>query len=297
MAKSRAWVFTLNNPKPGQEDEVQENVMDSKYATYGREVGSAGTPHLQGYVYWANARALSAVRARFAGAHVEPAKGTPAQAAAYCHKEDPNPWTFGELPGAGKRSDLAAVRVLLKEKGSMREVAEVATSFQAIRGGELLLKYIEPRRTWKPTVRWYWGPTGSGKTRRACEEAGEDRWMSGRSLQWWDGYDGHTKIILDDFRGDFCPFHTLLRYLDRYECRVEVKGGSRQLLARDIWITSCSSPDKVYPGCSERVDQLLRRIDIVVELRDVSGCTTLTQPDTEVQGNNRSDVTCTPARA
>jgi len=177
---------------------------------------------------------------------------------------------MGELPtglGGGKRNDLAATRALVHATGSMRAVAAEATSFQALRGAELLLKYDEPRRDWKPLVRWYWGATGTGKTRRAMEEAGADRWVSGRSLQWWDGYDGHANVIIDDFRGDFCPFHTLLRYLDRYECRVEVKGGSRQLLARNIWITSCLPPEKAYPGCSERVDQLLRRIDETVELR------------------------------
>jgi hypothetical protein len=183
------------------------------------------------------------------------------------------------------------VRDVLKTTGSMRRVAEVATTFQALRGGEVLVKYIEPKRDWKPEVVWLWGPTGCGKTRRAFAESNaDDRWVSNSSLRWWDGYDGHSDVIIDDFRGDFAPFHTLLRILDRYEYAVEVKGGMRQLLARRIWITSCLPPDKVYPGCAERVDQLLRRIDSII-LVEASPEISLTQlTDSQVQGNTSSPV-------
>lgn len=29
------------------------------------------------------------------------------------------------------------------------------------------MKYCEPRRTWKPEVWWFFGPTNTGKTERA----------------------------------------------------------------------------------------------------------------------------------
>lgn len=81
----------------------------------------------------------------------------------------------------------------------------------------------------KPLVLWFYGPTGTGKTRRAVE-IGEEfggYWMSGQNLQWFDGYQTlETPVaIIDDFRKDFCTFHYLLRLFDRYPLNVPVKGG------------------------------------------------------------------------
>jgi len=136
-----------------------------------------------------------------------------------------------------------------------------ATSFQAIQVAKEMLKYAEVKRTWKPDVRWYHGSTGSGKTRSAVEEF-PNAWMSGRNLKWWEGYDAHPEVIIDDFRRDFCTFHELLRILDRYEYRVETKGGSRQLLAKVMIITCPWAPEVLYSTrSSEDVSQLCRRID------------------------------------
>jgi len=88
--------------------------------------------------------------------------------------------------------------------------------------------------------------------------------VSGKSLKWFDGYDAHPDIIVDDFRRDFCTFHELLRILDRYPFRVETKGGSRQLLAKNTVITCPWKPDIIYQSRSqEDIGQLLRRIDEV----------------------------------
>ena len=92
----------------------------------------------------------------------------------------------------------------------------------------------------------------------------EDRWTCGDSLKWWDGYDGHTDIILDDFRGDYCKFAYLLKILDRYPLQVEVKGGMRQLRCRNIFITSDVHPELIYGDHVGDKSQLLRRISKIV---------------------------------
>jgi hypothetical protein len=125
-------------------------------------------------------------------------------------------------------------------------------------------KYYTKGRDWKPKVYWYYGESGSGKTRAAMGESNpNDRWVSMDSLKWWDGYDGQGDIVIDDFRGSDCRLKTLLRILDRYEYRVEYKGGSTQLLAKRIWITCPYSPESCYRDDGENLKQLLRRIDIV----------------------------------
>jgi len=85
-------------------------------------------------------------------------------------------------------------------------------------------------------------------------------WISGKNLKWWEGYDKHEDVIFDDFRNDFCTFHELLRILDRYPYKIECKGGSRELLAKRIFITCPFSPHDAYPSSCEDIQQLIRRI-------------------------------------
>jgi len=159
----------------------------------------------------------------------------------------------------------------------MKDIVNEVNSFQGIRFAETLLKYIEKPRNWEMEITWIWGPTGVGKTRKAFEES-TNPYISMKNLKWWEGYDAHEDVIIDDFRADFCTFHELLRILDRYEYRIEVKGGSRQFVAKRIWITSCYPPDKVYQT-REDIGQLLRRITKIVEMR----------PEMEVGGNTNAD--------
>jgi hypothetical protein len=85
------------------------------------------------------------------------------------------------------------------------------------------------------------------------------------TLQWWDGYDGHEDVIVDDFRASFCKLEYLLRLTDRYPFRVAYKGGFRQFLAKRIFFTSAFSPEQLFSGGNDNVDQLLRRINTIRE--------------------------------
>ena len=85
-------------------------------------------------------------------------------------------------------------------------------------------------------------------------------------------------MLIDDFRKDFCKFHVLLRILDRYEFRVEVKGSSRQLRAKKIAITCPFHPRLVYET-REDVGQLIRRIDKVIRVHDGVECDDMHEND------------------
>jgi hypothetical protein len=121
----------------------------------------------------------------------------------------------------------------------------------------------------KPTVRWLWGPTGSGKTRYAVEHADENYWISS-DCQWFDGYNGQTTAILDDLRASTYKFEFLLRLLDRYPVFVQVKGGFAVWKPEVIFITAPVRPEQVFVNHEtgetwDRIDQLLRRIDEILE--------------------------------
>jgi len=108
----------------------------------------------------------------------------------------------------------------------------------------------------------YWGRTGSGKSRRAWDEAGVEAFSKNPNTKWWDGYRGEEAVIIDEFRGKIDISH-LLRWLDRYPVSVEVKGGTRALNAKKLWFTSNIHPSLWYPEIdSQTYDALLRRLTI-----------------------------------
>jgi len=108
----------------------------------------------------------------------------------------------------------------------------------------------------------FWGRTGTGKSRRAWTEAGMDAYCKDPRTKFWDGYQVEENVVIDEFRGGIDVAH-LLRWLDRYPVRVEIKGSSKPLVAKRIWITSNLGPDKWYPDIDqETLSALLRRLEI-----------------------------------
>lgn len=107
--QSKHWCFTLNNYTDADQDRLRRlgEAESTSYLVFGREVGESGTPHLQGFISFSNRVRFNPVRALIGGgAHLETARGTPEEAAAYCKKDDDFS-EFGVLPPSqGKRSDI-----------------------------------------------------------------------------------------------------------------------------------------------------------------------------------------------
>ncbi len=261
--KARSYSFTLNNYTDNDVTALKSLAPFVKYIIFGKEVGVSGTPHLQGMVNYSSPKTFTALKKEFPfdRAHIQATKDQHASME-YC-KKDGDYYEHGQPPKQGKRTDIDNVRDIMKAGGNIRDVVCVAKSIQSIRMAEIHLKYFERKRNWKPQVHWYWGATGTGKSREAYRECEEhDPYVAMSTGRWFEGYDAHTHVIIDDMRKDFMKFHELLRMLDRYAFMVECKGGSRQFLATNIYITSCYSPREMFDG-REDVNQLLRRIDEV----------------------------------
>lgn len=265
--RSRDWCFTVNNYTEANVKTVCEVCSAAKYGIYGEETAKTGTHHLQGYIYFVNAKSFSKMRKLLPdGAHIEVTRGTPLQASEYCKKEGKFR-EFGTLPEKqGKRTDLDNVRDTLADTGRIRDVVAVAQSYQSIRMAEVHLKYFEVKRTWKPHVSWYYGDTGTGKTKAAYEELGLECYTCMQTGKWFEGYDAHENVLIDDFRYTFMEFNEFLKLLDRYAFQVQCKGGSRQFLAKRIIITSPMHPSLAY-CVDENINQLLRRIDVIKEFK------------------------------
>ena len=91
----------MNNPSDDQKTYIRslkDEDDNISYVLFGYESApSTGTPHLQGFILFANARRSTAVRALLPGCHVTVCRGTIPQNITYCKKG--GDWEeFGSVP-------------------------------------------------------------------------------------------------------------------------------------------------------------------------------------------------------
>lgn len=258
MAKARAWVFTRNNYSDPKAPFAWLDQV--KFCVWQEEVGANGTPHLQGYVVLQAPQRTAWVSKHLDDkAHWEVRKGTHEQAKAYCtkpetRKPDTSPYTYGESPvGGGTRTDITAFRDAIKSGATDAQLFEDHTGnylryMRTLTRVRALIGVVEPKRQWMTELYIYWGPAGTGKSRRAGYEAGpEAYWLakpaSRETNLWWDGYNGQENVVIDEFYG-WMPRDTMQRLADRNPLLVRVQEGHTPFLAKRIFITSNQEPER-----------------------------------------------------
>lgn len=285
---SRSWCFTIFNTDDTRVDFSEpeglgvllERCSGFRYAIYQLELcGETGREHLQGYLELSQSVRLSAVKRHLGdNVHLERRRGTRDQARDYCRKESTRslgPFEFGcwKAGGAGKRTDLDAVKLILDEGGSIKDVADLHFGvFLKYHNG--LGKYLHlssPVRTEKTKLHIFWGEAGTGKTRKVWDNHDRDDVYAlpqpnGGSV-WFDGMGVRKVLLLDDFYG-WIPLSLLLKLADRYPLSVPVKGGMIQYACTHIYITS-NKPWQEWYGWEVLGNNLKaafeRRIDVIEE--------------------------------
>lgn len=274
-SKCRAWCFTINNYTQDHWANLQLLVAaDARpsYLVVGKEIGDSGTPHLQGYAHWANSRGFAGVKALLGGdaVHLEPARGSAAHNRTYCTK-DGDFFEHGDIPSPGKRTDLHMALELLRESGSLKQVAEehpcayvrYSKGFSAFRN-----MFTDDRRE-RPRVVWLHGAPGAGKSRLARLEHGDQFWATTDGI-WWDGYDQQHTVVVDDIDDKFTPA-LFKRLCDYYPMHVAFKGGMTKFNSALIIFTSVRDPLSHFAAVKENIEQLTRRIDVVCDVGEEFG--------------------------
>jgi hypothetical protein len=257
-------VFTINNP---ENDKLPEDWYDQEWFTFvvwQVEIGENGTRHLQGYLVVSRPVTLQWLKRHASSvAHWEPRMGTHEQAVGYCTKSESRvdgPWSHGNPPAQGKRSDLLNVKARIDEGASERELAEEHFSswVRYHRSFREYRRVSSGLRSAKTHVTVIWGPTGTGKSRHCMGKHPLAYWKP--TGKWWDGYDGVSPIVIDEFYG-WLPYDLFLRLLDRYPLTLEHKGGSTNMNSKHIIITSNKHPYEWYDPVKCPWPPLARRID------------------------------------
>ncbi|MBS5984465.1 MAG: hypothetical protein KIC67_17965 [Clostridium butyricum] len=183
----------------------------------------------------------------------------------------------------GKRNDLDEIEELLNNGATPEEIFE--TSFR-YRKYEKMIKsaYIDKRIKETPLIKeshneWHVGNSGSGKTYyyyQLCEKCSPEKVYMTTDFEN-GGFDFYIEqgappiIFLDEFKGNM-RYGQLLTILDKYS---RTQTHCRYANTYNLWttciITSIFPPDEVYSSMVEyekrnrdKIDQLLRRLDVIV---------------------------------
>lgn len=257
---------------------------DVKYCVYQLEqCPDTGRRHIQGYVAFNKRVAFGVLSKRLPildGAHWEAAKGSCVSNRDYCSKSDSGlgcPWEVGEQPTQGKRTDLDAAAEIIKASPAtgVKEVADQypGTFVKYHRGFEALAsQFFDPRRV-KPTVYWFHGKTGTGKSKEAklmCIRNGWSVYYKRANNKWWGGYRQQHCVIINDLREGDWPFADLLNLFDYDPYRAEYKGGEIEVSSPVFIVTAPVTPEYMFQAKhgDDDVSQLTRRID---EVREFTG--------------------------
>jgi len=265
--RSRDWCFTLNNPRTTDEEALQE--VDFKYLIYGREKGEQGTPHLQGYIYFDNARIGRAViKALPRGCYVAKRMAkNPADAIEYCKKEG-DYVEQGERPSTqqekGQKGKAAAAWAIKKARtGNLKDIEEEEPGLFLQYGPRLEALYVPPNKPLDTLEHEWWvGPTGTGKS-RLLWELYPDHYAK-RINKWWDGYKRQDVVAIEEWSPDAkLTAQSLKQWADHYPFQGEIKGGSMQgLRPRKIIVLSNYTIEQCFERAEDR-EPMSRRFRVI----------------------------------
>jgi len=275
--RNREWCFTINNWTQADYEAVLSLKDAARYLVFGKEVGEQGTPHLQGYVYFDNAKTMKRVskyipRARLSERYKD---STSEQAAEYCKKEKEFE-EFGQIKAQGKRVDLDDIK---DEIVNGRDVEDIMMESPIIyhqygRTLDKIQDVVLRRKTRTEFTRGIWihGASGNGKSEILFKNySSTNAYVWKKQKEWQDGYKQQPLVIIDEFRGQI-PFYQLLELCDKHtNCWIERRGKEAMpFTSKLVVITSSLKPEEVYKNldANDKWLQFNRRY-MVLDIGDI----------------------------
>lgn len=273
-APFRGACITINNPTPDDYDIDMDKVG---YFAYSDEIGESGTPHIQGFAYSKKAMKLSGWKKIFPRAHIEKMRGSFSDNVKYCSKQS-ELIEFGTRPSQGERTDLLAVKALVKQGKRPMDIADdhdehfVAVArhhvfferYHHFTQGKRMKTDFDPVQVF---IRW--GEAGAGKSRYVYDTFPDVYTMPDNTAQWFGSYNGQSTVLFDDVEiGNIPSLSTFKRITDRYPIEVPVKGGFVWWKPKRIFFTANSHWTVWWKQLTEQDQEAIkRRLTSVLYLR------------------------------
>lgn len=275
-SRVRNYVFTINNPN-GKHFEMLHNLYDcgiASYVLFQLEIGEESkTEHFQGHLELTKGMTISALQKQtgeFKFGFLAPCVDRE-KSIKYVTKgktKVAGPWSFGEPKIQGYRTDLQEVCEMIKNGTSFKTIAE-EYPMQIVRYGrgfkELKSLLTEDRVGWKPFLTVIKGSPGRGKSKFIYDNHdSKSIYCKSAKTVWWDGYDGHTVAVINEF-GPKSPItmEELNELIDYYPCQVQIKHGSANFVARHVYITTNHAPSDWWTG---DMSSFWRRVDRYIDM-------------------------------
>jgi hypothetical protein len=265
--RHRAWLFTSFDTGQNTKD-IFAGLLDGRatFTIFQHErCPTSGRDHLQGYIELPQAQRRSWLsRATDPRIHWEPRRGSQSQAIDYCSKQDTRvdgPWQYGTPHHQGARTDIDALKRSSDNGDSLQALwsQHFGTMLRYHRAMASYRLVNAPSRDKKTQVYVFYGPPGSGKSGYA-HRLYPNSYGKDPTHRWWDGYDSHEFVIVDDYAGAW-SYEYLKNICDRYPVAVETKGGTTAFTASTIVFTSNQHPRSWYPN--HPYSELERRIELI----------------------------------
>lgn len=271
MSKSARWVFTVNN---AGEYRPRWDVTAMEYLVWQMERGDSGTPHVQGYVRFKNAKTLAGAKNAIvcSEAHMEVANGNEQQCRDYCTKAETRigePVEHGKFEPAkgkkGKRTDIDAMVVTIKGGATERMVAEQhPAEYMKFHAGIAKMcafkaeEQAQAPRDIHTTV--LWGPTGTGKTHRARAGRGvADIYVAAPGRGPFDQYNRQRILVFEEFDYNKWDVEIMKECLDKWPMQLDARFTNKFAMWDHVIILSNRSPDEWY-NMDNRKPAFMRRL-------------------------------------
>ncbi|MDR0883539.1 MAG: hypothetical protein LBN05_02905 [Oscillospiraceae bacterium] len=308
VINARSWFCVFNNPeKHGFEDKTPEQICESMCDIWMENnpqracavtycISAEGLQHCHAVFEDIKTMRFTLVKKLFPSMHIQPTKGTKAQAEDYINKRGKFAEkgetvtciaTRGLLKGVqGKRSDLDTIEEMLSEGRTAKDILSVSLSYRRY---EKMVKsaYYAKRDKETPFIRdvkvyWHVGESGSGKSYSAqtvLDTRGADSlyFLTDYSVGGFDNYAGEPVLFMDEFRGQM-QFSVFLGLLDQYKTQVHSRYTNILTLWDEVHITSVIPPERMYKKMVlehsdlDTYSQLRRRItEVMYHYKDSDG--------------------------
>jgi len=264
--RSRGWCWTINNPTSSDADSIHS--LQSKgcsYYVYGQETGETGTFHFQGFSYFPNKIAFSAIKGYLPRAHVERQRGTCTQAIIYCTKEGVvTEW--GVKPDEHGR-DANRIRwgrlIELAENGRFVDIKREFPSEYIRYRNSLRALHVRPSTILNGDLEneWWVGLSGTGKSTKLWREYPHH---FGKDLnKWWCGYNDEEVVAIEEWSPKYEMLASKLKvWADRYPFNAEIKGGTLlKIRPKKVIVLSNYTIEQCFPN-EEDWKPLKRRFKI-----------------------------------